>query len=88
LVEPLAGTAVALLSAGSDGIDGPTDAAGAFADGRTLERAQALGLDPQAALADNDSYGFFAPLGDLLRCGATGTNVMDIKVAVGLPSAH
>ena len=88
LVEPLAGTSVAVLSAGSDGIDGPTDAAGAFADGYSLERALAVGLDPSAALAANDSYGFFEPLGDLLRCGPTGTNVMDIKLAVGLPSAH
>jgi glycerate-2-kinase len=85
LVEPLAGVAAAVLSAGTDGIDGPTDAAGAFVDGDTLQRALGMGLDPRAALAENDSHGFFGQLGDLLRCGPTGTNVMDIKLAVGLP---
>ncbi len=88
LAEPLAGAAVAVLSAGTDGIDGPTDAAGAFVDGATLERARAMGLDPAAALAANDSYGFFSALDDLLRSGPTGTNVMDIKLAVGLPSSR
>jgi hydroxypyruvate reductase len=87
LAGPLAGSAVAVLSAGTDGIDGPTDAAGAFVDGETLARARAKGLDPAAALEQNDSYRFFDRLGDLLRCGPTGTNVMDIKLAVGLPSA-
>jgi hydroxypyruvate reductase len=85
LVESLAGQPVVLLSAGTDGIDGPTDAAGAFAAGLTLERARAIGLDPLAALASNDSYRFFDRLGDLFRIGPTGTNVMDIKLAVGLP---
>ena len=85
LVAPLAGTAIAVLSAGTDGIDGPTDAAGAFVDGDTLGRAQRAALDPAAALVANDSYGFFDRLGDLLRCGPTGTNVMDIKLA--LPSS-
>jgi glycerate 2-kinase len=84
LAKPLDGAALALLSAGTDGIDGPTDAAGAFVDGRTFERALAVGLDVGAALTDNDSYGFFDRLGDLLRCGPTGTNVMDIKLALGL----
>jgi glycerate-2-kinase len=87
LAEPLAGARVAVLSAGTDGIDGPTDAAGAFVDGHTCERAAAIGLAPSAALTANDSYGFFDRLGDLLRCGPTGTNVMDLKLAVGLPSA-
>ena len=54
----------------------------------TLERALAARLDPGAALAANDSYGFFGALGDLLCCGPTGTNVMDIKMAVGLPSSQ
>jgi glycerate-2-kinase len=87
LATPLDGAAVAVLSAGTDGIDGPTDAAGAFVDGHTLGRALAMDLDPAAALAANDSYGLFDRLGDLLRCGPTGTNVMDIKLAVGLPSS-
>jgi len=46
-----------------------------------------MDLDAAAALAGNDSYGFFDRLGDLLRCGPTGTNVMDVKLAVGLPSS-
>ncbi len=82
LAREVAGWPAALLSAGSDGIDGPTDAAGAFVDGTSFQRAQALRLDPDAALANNDSYGFFAALGDLFQCGPTGTNVMDIKVAL------
>ena len=68
------------LSGGSDGTDGPTDAAGALADGRTLARAQALGLDAAAALQRNDSYHFFDALGDLIRTGPTGTNVMDVRL--------
>ncbi len=83
----LAGRPVAALSAGTDGIDGPTDAAGAFVDGRTCERARQAGLDPAGALAANDSHSFFAALGDLHRCGPTGTNVMDIKVALRVGSA-
>lgn len=82
LAGAIAGEAIAVLSAGTDGIDGPTDAAGAFVDGTTLERARQRGLSSAAALAANDSYPFFAALGDLLRCGPTGTNVMDIKIAL------
>jgi len=82
LAQEVAGLPIAVLSAGTDGVDGPTDAAGAFGDGTSLQRARALGLDPGAALAANDSYSFFAALGDLFRCGPTGTNVMDIKVAL------
>ncbi len=70
----------AILSAGTDGSDGPTDAAGAFADGATLERANALGLDAHKFLADNDSYHFFERLGDLIKTGPTGTNVADIRL--------
>lgn len=73
------GTA-ALASAGTDGIDGPTDAAGAFADSSTLARAQELGLDPVAALAAHDSYRFFESLGDLIVTGPTHTNVGDIQI--------
>jgi glycerate 2-kinase len=83
---PLRGRRIAVLSAGTDGIDGPTDAAGAFVDGSTLDRAAAGGLDPVAALNANDSHTFFDQLGDLLRCGPTGTNVMDLKIAIGVPS--
>jgi hydroxypyruvate reductase len=76
----------ALLSAGTDGIDGPTDAAGAFVDGQSITRAKAQGLDPQTALKENDAYSFFAALSDLFMPGPTGTNVMDIKIALLWPS--
>jgi glycerate-2-kinase len=69
---------IAILAAGTDGSDGPTDAAGAFADAGTLERARARQLDAGAALAENDSYGFFAAEGGLLVTGPTHTNVMDL----------
>ena len=76
----LAGTeGILLASAGTDGIDGPTDAAGAFADGATMGRAAALGLDPEAALRANDAYPFFRALDDLIVTGPTGTNVMDLQ---------
>jgi len=71
---------VLVLSAGTDGTDGPTDAAGAIADGTTVRRALEMGLDPNAYLCENDSYNFFKPLGDLLITGPTNTNVMDIRV--------
>jgi glycerate 2-kinase len=76
----------ALLSAGTDGIDGPTDAAGAFVDGYTVHRARAYDLDPAQVLAENDSYRFFRTLGDLFSPGPTGTNVMDLKIALLFPS--
>ncbi|MGH7492025.1 MAG: glycerate kinase type-2 family protein [bacterium] len=69
------------LSAGTDGIDGPTDAAGAFADGNSIARARALGIRFFSSyLRDNDSYTFFQKLGDLLITGPTGTNVMDLQI--------
>jgi hydroxypyruvate reductase len=68
------------FSGGTDGTDGPTDAAGAIADGFTVERARSQGLEPSAFLARNDSYRFFDPLGDLVKTGPTGTNVMDIRL--------
>ena len=63
---------------GTDGTDGPTDAAGAIATGETVSRARAMGLDAAAMLADNDAYHFFAQLGDLVITGPTGTNVNDL----------
>ena len=69
-----------VLSGGTDGTDGPTDAAGALVDGRTLARAEALGLQPEAFLHRNDAYHFFQALDDLLLTGPTGTNVMDMVV--------
>jgi hydroxypyruvate reductase len=71
---------VVILSAGTDGSDGPTDAAGAIADGTTQARAQAKGLDAAAYLANNDSYRFFDLLGDLIKTGPTGTNVADVQI--------
>ncbi len=77
----LAGFAGAtLLAAGTDGTDGPTDAAGAVVDGGTVARGAARGADAAAALARSDSYGFFAAEGGLLRTGPTGTNVMDLAL--------
>lgn len=67
-------------SIGTDGIDGPTDAAGAMVDAQTLDRAAALGLDAQRFLDDNNAYVFFDRLGDLIRTGPTGTNVGDLQV--------
>ena len=71
-----------LLSAGTDGTDGPTDAAGAFADGSTVTRAATIGLKPEADLANNDSYRFFKQIGDLLITGPTRTNVMDLQIVL------
>ena len=73
---------VLLLSAGTDGTDGPTDAAGAFADGSTVSRAQALGISADRNLVDNDSYNFFRPLRDLFITGPTCTNVMDLQIVL------
>ncbi|HLE95911.1 MAG TPA: DUF4147 domain-containing protein [Candidatus Thermoplasmatota archaeon] len=81
-VERVAGRKVALASIGTDGVDGPTDAAGAIADGRSLARAHALGLSPAEALLENDAYPFFDALDDLVRTGPTGTNVADVAVGV------
>jgi glycerate 2-kinase len=77
---------VLILSAGTDGTDGPTDAAGAIATGKTLDRARAAGLDPIAHLDRNDSYPFFETLGDLVKTGPTGTNVMDIQIMLAQKS--
>jgi glycerate 2-kinase len=67
-------------SLGTDGIDGPTDAAGAIVDATTLARARAAGLDPDDHLARNDAYAFFDALGDLVRTGPTDTNVGDVQI--------
>jgi glycerate-2-kinase len=71
---------ITLLSAGTDGTDGPTDAAGAIVNGNTAANARRAGLDPLGYLNENDSYGFFKKTGDLLITGPTGTNVMDIQI--------
>jgi hydroxypyruvate reductase/glycerate 2-kinase len=69
-----------VLSGGTDGEDGPTDAAGAVADTDTLVRAEGLGLAPGDFLARHDAYHFFEETEDLLRTGLTQTNVMDVRV--------
>jgi glycerate 2-kinase len=71
---------VLILSGGTDGTDGPTDAAGAIADVHTVRKAHELGLDAAAYLEDNDSYHFFKKLGDLVTTGPTNTNVMDLRL--------
>lgn len=74
------GDDVCFLSAGTDGNDGPTDAAGAFADLAMHRAAREAGLDPDEFLSENDSYAFFDRIGALLRTGPTNTNVCDIQV--------
>ncbi len=76
----LGSDAVVLASAGTDGADGPTDAAGAVVDSTTLSRARSLGLDIASTLEANDSYHFFEALGDLIKWGPTGTNVGDVQL--------
>lgn len=71
-----------VLSAGTDGNDGPTDAAGAVADEMTLSKARKESLIAQSYLADNDSYNFFDKLDDLYKTGPTNTNVMDIRIVL------
>ena len=71
---------VVLLSGGTDGTDGPTDASGALADHTTVHRAKTMGLNPKAHLENNDAYPFFQKLGDLLITGPTHTNVMDVRI--------
>jgi len=79
--RPLAGLPETLIvSFATDGVDGPTDAAGAVADGTTLARARARGLEPARHLADNNAYPLLDAIGDLIRIGPTNTNVNDLMV--------
>ena len=73
---------IAFLSVGSDGTDGPTDAAGGIADGETYDKMKAAGVEPGAYLANNDSYAALKAAGDLMITGATGTNVNDLTVVL------
>ena len=68
-----------LVALGTDGDDGPTDAAGAVVTGESARWAESLGLDAAAYLSRNDAYPFFDKLGDLLKTGPTGTNVNDLN---------
>jgi glycerate 2-kinase len=73
---------VVLLSGGTDGTDGPTDAAGAIIDGQTIKRAREAGLNPNETLKNNDSYNFLKHVNDLLVTGPTNTNVMDVQIVL------
>ncbi len=73
---------LAILSGGTDGEDGPTDAAGAVADERLMQAARERGLDPGSFLRRNDAYRFFEPLGGLIKTGPTHTNVCDVRVVL------
>ena len=80
LAPKIAGENICVLSAGTDGIDGQSQAAGAVVDGSTMERALAAGLDPAAALNGFDAYPFFKALGEAIETGPTGTNVRDVRL--------
>lgn len=73
---------IALISLGTDGLDGTTDAAGALVDGSTIGRSRKKNRSAEESLLRNDSYAFFKDLGDTVITGPTGTNVNDISVAV------
>jgi glycerate 2-kinase len=76
----ISGDAITVLSAGTDGIDGNSPAAGAIVDGSSLERARARGVDPSGHLAGFNAYPFFQTLGDLIMTGPTGNNLRDLRV--------
>jgi hydroxypyruvate reductase len=84
-VEKIAGQKITVLSAGTDGIDGNSPAAGAVADGQTLARAKALGLDPAAFFRNSDAYSFFARLDDAIMTGPTGNNLRDLRLLLAEP---
>ncbi len=84
-VEQLAGKKIAVLSAGTDGIDGNSSAAGAVADGETLMRAHAAGLDPGDAFRRSDAATFFSRLEDTIVTGPTGNNLRDLRILLAEP---
>jgi glycerate-2-kinase len=73
---------LAVLAAGTDGTDGPTDAAGALIDAGTVARGRAAGQDPGRALADNDAHAFLKASGDLIVTGPTNTNLLDLYLVL------
>jgi glycerate 2-kinase len=83
-VEKIAGKDIAVLSAGTDGIDGNSPAAGAVADGTTLARARAANLDPVDFFRRSDAYTFFQALGDAVMTGPTGNNLRDLRILLAL----
>jgi glycerate 2-kinase len=78
--EKIAGENITVLSAGTDGVDGNSPAAGAVVDGSTVERARVRGLDAGAALGNFDAYPFFSALGDTVETGPTGNNLRDLRI--------
>ena len=79
-IEGMSG--ITFLSAGTDGTDGPTDAAGAIVDGQTVRKARMMGIHPERYLENSDSYNFFKAIDELFITGPTGTNVMDLQVTL------
>src|SRR5271167_3126781 len=79
-VKRIAGKKIAVLSAGTDGVDGNSPAAGAVADGETLERSRAIGLNARYMFRESDSYSYFARLGDTIVTGPTGNNLRDLRI--------
>ena len=79
-IHKMSGLSGVIATLGTDGVDGPTDAAGAIVDGESLNRALELGLNPREFLDGNDSYSFFESMDDLIMTGPTGTNVNDLSV--------
>ena len=84
-VERIAGKQIAALSAGTDGIDGNSPAAGAVADGETLARAHAAGLDPGEAFRQSDAFTFFSKLEDAIVTRPTGNNLRDLRILIAEP---
>ena len=84
-VEKISGKKIAVLSAGTDGIDGNSSAAGAVADGETLTRAGAMGLKPADAFRQSDAFTFFSKLEDAIVTGPTGNNLRDLRVLIAEP---
>src|SRR5713226_9476306 len=84
-VEKIAGNNIAVLSAGTDGIDGNSPGSGAVADGETLSRARAMGLDPADAFRRSDAFTFFSKLEDAIVIGPTGNNLRDLRILIGEP---
>jgi glycerate 2-kinase len=84
-IEKIAGRRITVLSAGTDGLDGNSPAAGAVADGESFARAEALGLEPSAAFQESDAYTFFAKLSDAVLTGPTGNNLRDLRILLAEP---
>jgi glycerate 2-kinase len=84
-IEKIAGRRITVLSAGTDGLDGNSPAAGAVGDGESFARAEALCLDPSAAFQESDAYTFFAKLGDAVLTGPTGNNLRDLRILLAEP---